>query len=132
MRTSGTVMVTYPGSVHPDPWVNGVFVLIPRGLGPESLLTATGRARPQHAPPLPCLQAISHLQILVFQGVCLRFICQIICHINMVVFSLSVSCLLSVIPAFARQHGADRDPGPACSSFIHSFTHSPVYSTNVH
>lgn len=46
----------------------------------------------------------------------------------MVVFSLSVLCLLSVTRASARQCGADRDPGPVAASCIHS----PIRSVHKH
>ena len=86
-------------------------------------------------PSFSAYRAISHLWILVFQGVCLYFICQIICHINMVVFSSSILFSSSVIQAFEWACGVDRDPGPAhlfthpsTHPFIHSSTHSFIHS----
>lgn len=66
------------------------------------------------------LWVISHLCISVFQGVCLYFISQITCHINMVVFSLSILFSLSVTQAPARQRSAAGGPG---LSFIHPLAH---------
>ena len=81
-------------------------------------------------PSFSVYRAISHLWILVFQGVCLYFICQIICHINMVVFSSSILFSSSVIQAFEWACGVDRDPGPA-HLFTHPSTHPLIHSFTI-